>query len=253
MEMNELRRAIIRSAVQKSIREIRQDPKRGIRKMVDLALHFSHGRFQRKILEVMQKELSNPSSAYYSIVTDLAANVKPENLEQFGMDLGYNSWTHGAQIIRNHEAEHGYNVPWCLVLDLRQGMGFDVGEVMTQGEKMGIYAYFVFAGNEEQTETLCSVFHTHPDCAVFLLLPDAELPRVNIENAPNVMTFLTVQDGGTTESAKELLQKQALFGLWMRYDAGNAQRVLAGEIENLAGGMGPPLSGLHLQVLPPAR
>ena len=174
MEMNELRRAIIRSAVQKSIREIRQDPKRGIRKMVDLALHFSHGRFQRKILEVMQKELSNPSSAYYSIVTDLAANVKPENLEQFGMDLGYNSWTHGAQIIRNHEAEHGYNVPWCLVLDLRQGMGFDVGEVMTQGEKMGIYAYFVFAGNEEQTETLCSVFHTHPDCAVFLLLPDAE-------------------------------------------------------------------------------
>ena len=115
MEMNELRRAIIRSAVQKSIREIRQDPKRGIRKMVDLALHFSHGRFQRKILEVMQKELSNPSSAYYSIVTDLAANVKPENLEQFGMDLGYNSWTHGAQIIRNHEAEHGYNVPWCLL------------------------------------------------------------------------------------------------------------------------------------------
>ena len=99
LEMNELRRAIIRSAVQKSIREIRQDPKRGIRKMVDLALHFSHGRFQRKILEVMQKELSNPSSAYYSIVTDLAANVKPENLEQFGMDLGYNSWTHGAQII----------------------------------------------------------------------------------------------------------------------------------------------------------
>lgn len=241
MEMNELRRAIIRSAVQKSIREIRQDPKRGIRKMVDLALHFSHGRFQRKILEVMQKELSNPSSAYYSIVTDLAANVKPENLEQFGMDLGYNSWTHGAQIIRNHEAEHGYNVPWCLVLDLRQGMGFDVGEVMTQGEKMGIYAYFVFAGNEEQTETLCSVFHTHPDCAVFLLLPDAELPRVNIENAPNVMTFLPVQDGGTTESAKELLQKQALFGLWMRYDGGNAQRVLAGEIENLAGGMGAPL------------
>ena len=49
LEMNELRRAIIRSAVQKSIREIRQDPKRGIRKMVDLALHFSHGRFQRKI------------------------------------------------------------------------------------------------------------------------------------------------------------------------------------------------------------
>lgn len=241
MEMNELRRAIIRSAVQKSIREIRQDPKRGIRKMVDLALHFSHGRFQRKILEVMQKELSNPSSAYYSIVTDLAANVKPENLEQFGMDLGYNSWTHGAQIIRNHEAEHGYNVPWCLVLDLRQGMGFDVGEVMTQGEKMGIYAYFVFAGNEEQTETLCSVFHTHPDCAVFLLLPDAKLPRVNIENAPNVMTFLPVQDGGTTESAKELLQKQTLFGLWMRYDGGNAQRVLAGEIENLAGGMGAPL------------
>ena len=50
----------------------------------------------------------------------------------------------------------------------------------------------------------------------------------------------------TTAVASEMsyssgLQKQALFGLWMRYDGGNAQRVLSGETENLAGGMGAPL------------
>ena len=65
-------------------------------------------------------------------------------------------------------------------------------------------------------------------------------------NVPNMPSLFQSVRFLTTAVASEMsyssgLQKQALFGLWMRYDGGNAQRVLAGEIENLAGGMGASL------------
>ena len=41
----EIRRAIIRSAIERGIQEIRSDPQRGVRKLVDLGTHFSRGRF----------------------------------------------------------------------------------------------------------------------------------------------------------------------------------------------------------------
>jgi hypothetical protein len=238
--MNELRRAIVRSAVQKGLGEIRQDPKRGIRKLVDLGSHFSRGRFQKRIFAVMQNELVNPSSAYYALATRLISSVKQENLEQFGMNVGYNSWTHGAAVIRQYEAAHGYNVPWCLVLDLTRGLGFDLDDLMRQGEKLGIYSYMIFAGDCQRTSALFPIFAKHGDSAVFLLLPDAQLPQVNLENVRNVMALLPCSDERTPESAQELHARMCLYGLWARYDGERAPHVLDGSLERLAVALGAP-------------
>ena len=238
MEMNELRRAIVRSAVHKGIEEVREDPKRGIRKLVDLGSHFSRGRFQKLTFEVMQKELTDADSAYYAMVMRLIRCVRPEILEEFGLNVGYNSWTHGAQVIRAHEAEHGYNVPWCLVLDLRQGMGYDVDELMRQGEKLGIYAYLVFGGGRKELDELYPIFRRHRDCAVMVLLRTPELPLVNVENVSNVMLLVPQGEPGARESAAELEKRGCLYGTWVHYSDGKAGAILSGAAEELAEELG---------------
>ena len=238
MEMNELRRAIVRSAVHKGIEEVREDPKRGIRKLVDLGSHFSRGRFQKLTFEVMQKELTDADSAYYAMVMRLIRCVRPEILEEFGLNVGYNIWTHGAQVIRAHEAKHGYNVPWCLVLDLRQGMGYDVDELMRQGEKLGIYAYMVFGGGRKELDELYPIFRRHRDCAVMVLLRTPELPLVNVENVSNVMLLVPQCEPGVRESAAELEKRGCLYGTWVHYSDGKAGAILSGAAEELAEELG---------------
>ena len=96
----EIRRAIIRSAIERGIQEIRSDPQRGVRKLVDLGTHFSRGRFQKRIFREMQDELVNPNTAYYALVTNLVNRVRAGHIERLGIDIGFNSWTHGAAMIR---------------------------------------------------------------------------------------------------------------------------------------------------------
>ena len=82
----EIRRAIIRSAIERGIQEIRSDPQRGVRKLVDLGTHFSRGRFQKRIFREMQDELVNPNTAYYAMVTNLVNRVRAEHIERLGID-----------------------------------------------------------------------------------------------------------------------------------------------------------------------
>ena len=220
----EIRRAIIRSAIERGIQEIRSDPQRGVRKLVDLGTHFSRGRFQKRIFREMQDELVNPNTAYYALVTNLVNRVRAEHIERLGIDIGFNSWTHGAAMIRENEQKKGYNIPWCLVLNQTQEIQYDLDDLMCQGEKLGIYCYWAFAGDLEQTEALCAVFHKHRDSAVLLMLPDARLPRVNIESLDNVMLFLPCGGDSVRESAEALAQRRCLFGLWTRYRSRGAGR-----------------------------
>lgn len=236
--MNELRRAIVRSAIHKGIEEVREDPKRGVRKLVDLGSHFSRGRFQKRTFAVMQKELTDTDSAYYAMAMRLIRCVRPEVLEEFGLNVGYNSWTHGAQVIRAHEAEHGYNVPWCLVLDLRQGMGYDVDELMRQGEKLGIYAYLVFGGDRTELDELYPIFRKHGDCAVMVLLRTPELPMVNVENVGNVVLLVPQNEPGALESTQELKKRGCLYGTWVHYTDGTSAALTGGGAEEKAETLG---------------
>ena len=180
----------------------------------------------------MQDELVNPNTAYYALVTNLVNRVRAEHIERLGIDIGFNSWTHGAAMIRENEQKKGYNIPWCLVLNQTQEIQYDLDDLMCQGEKLGIYCYWAFAGDLEQTEALCAVFHKHRDSAVLLMLPDARLPRVNIESLDNVMLFLPCGGDSVRESAEALAQRRCLFGLWTRYRS--PEPVVSGGLERMA-------------------
>lgn len=76
---------IIETVVKKTLREIKDSPERSIRNLVDMALLFSDGRFQRNFFEVAQTMLQNEHSPYYGLIEDTIAHVNSERLFQFGI------------------------------------------------------------------------------------------------------------------------------------------------------------------------
>jgi len=90
---NSMSRILIETVVRKTLKDMKEDPERGIRNLVDMALHFSNGRFQTNFFQVAQTMLKNENSPYYALLRNISSSVDAERLVTFGMNLGYNSCT----------------------------------------------------------------------------------------------------------------------------------------------------------------
>lgn len=95
MENQSVIKAAIQSAVSKGIRDIRRDPNRSIRKLVDLGMQFGKGSNQKSFFTDAQSALKNRRSAYYPLVTSLIRNVDEQTLQTLGLNVGYMSWNYG--------------------------------------------------------------------------------------------------------------------------------------------------------------
>ena len=67
-----MNRDLIETIVKKALRDVRDSPERNVRNLVDMALLFSTGQFQRQFFEIAQKTLRNEYSAYYPMIRDAA-------------------------------------------------------------------------------------------------------------------------------------------------------------------------------------
>ena len=100
MNSQDITRALIDTTVARAMVEMDADPKRSVRKLCDLGRQFSRGRFQNQIFAIFQDLLRNDESPYYQAIDFLLRSNDPEALRQFGINIGYNSFTYGAQILR---------------------------------------------------------------------------------------------------------------------------------------------------------
>ena len=90
---NDTSRILIETIVRKTLREIKASPGRSTRNLIDMALNFSEGRFQRNFFEAAQTMLTNEKSPYYELIRDTVAHVDCERLLRFGMNVGYHGCT----------------------------------------------------------------------------------------------------------------------------------------------------------------
>lgn len=106
---NNISRILIETTVRQTLKGLNEDPKRSIRNLVDMALYFSEGRFQRHFFQTARTILEHEESAYYTLIDDAVNHIETEHLVKFGMNLGYNSCTWGAHRIRMNEKRLGFN------------------------------------------------------------------------------------------------------------------------------------------------
>ena len=169
-----------------------------------MALHFSDGRFQSRFFRTAQTMLEHEDSAYYALVEDAANHINPEHLVTFGMNLGYNSCTWGAQHIRANEAQLGFNIPWTVLFLMEEPHCSrhlpQYGHAVSEGEELGIYSWILLShGNLLE---LLPLIERHPDSAFFLFCrPEDISPAVLDEITPLRHLMVVVRWGDQAEEA----------------------------------------------------
>ncbi len=225
---------LIETMVKIALREICNDPERTTRKLVDMALHFSNGRFQRRFFELAQTSLQKKDSPYYGVVIDIVQHTQPEILLQFGMNVGYNGCTLGAKTIRELEAEKGYNIPWTIFMQLPESFPRHTMDryqsIITQGEKLGIHTWLLFASGHPHSALHFAAQNQDSAFALFCDPRDITLTFLDCAGElKNLMIVLKMDDNA--EAACSLLRAAGLlYSVYSLYSEETAQDILGGSV-----------------------
>lgn len=181
-------RSLIETLVKSKLEDLKNSPERTTRNLVDMAFHFSKGRFQKRFFEIAQTMLENENSPYYQMVYHTVANVDSKRILNFGMNLGYNSCTYGAKIIRKTEEQYGFNVPWCITLELEKETLIQAPEhyhqLFQEGKSLGIYTWHIFS-HDCMSEFL-PIIEMNPECAFFIFCSPTELTESLLDNYSSI-------------------------------------------------------------------
>ena len=231
MEKINLTRSLIETTVDKTLREIRNDPGRSIRKLLDLAQSVSRGRFQKRFFEIAQRMMEDENSAYYEMVTNLVTFADLEKIKTFGVNLGYNGCTLGAKRIRENEAKWHFDIPWNIFLGIGNGKAApqDVDRLISQGTELGVYVYLLYSSHALNDE-YHAILEKYGDCAFILLTqPDEVLDAVvnKYGGLANCMFIVDADARHIQEATAELRSDGFLYGTYRRYDEDAADALLS--------------------------
>ncbi|MCD7760246.1 MAG: hypothetical protein LUH16_00490 [Clostridiales bacterium] len=231
---NNIPRILIEITAREAIKELKRTPRRGIRNMVDLALNFCHGRFQRAFFESAQRLLQNEQSAYYELVYDLVNRIDTDRLMTFGMNLGYNSCTSGAKTIRRIEADEGYNIPWLVSVILNGDRYLEREEaycsLIDQGRKLGIYFWQLFSqGNAAE---LLALPRKYKDCAFALFCTPEEWDETLLEEAAPLYNLLPAvrYEDGAEEVCRRMRERGLFYAVYVPYGTEELADIRSGEL-----------------------
>ena len=227
-------RALIETVVRRALRDIGDSPERSSRNLIDMALTFAEGRFQQTFFQTAQRLLCDEHSAYYTLVRDVVAHVDSERLVSFGMNVGYNSCTWGARMIRENEVALNFDIPWSLLLEI-DGERFAEREaayrsMIEQGKMLGIYMWMLFAG--DAPGRVLSLAAEHDDCAFALFCAPESVSEAFLDEAQALNNLMiVVRDGDdAADVCARLRGRKLLYSLYVPYGDGDADEILGDEL-----------------------
>lgn len=231
---HDISRVIIETVVKNKLKDIKESPERSIRNLVDMALHFSGGRFQREFFEAAQRMLENENSAYYKMIRDAVFFTEEKRLMAFGMNLGYNSCTLGATTIRDIEQTEQFNVPWSIALEI-ETLSFGDREyayhnMIEQGEQLGIYSWLLFA--KDQPNTALSLAAEHPDHAFAIFCGADSITHQLLDEANGIFNIMFVVrcDEGADSACQLLRNLGFLYSIYVPYSEEYAEEIKSGAV-----------------------
>ena len=227
-------RLLVETVVRNALKSIQNDPERGIRNLIDMALQFSPGRFQKEFFTIAQTMLQNGRSAYYGLVKNTVLHTDIERLYTFGMNLGYNGCTEGARQIRRYEETMNCNIPWSLSLQTEPGTLEEHREqydtLIQDGEQLGIFTWMLFP-------TCCAqsalpLAKAHPDSAFCLFCEGNDLTDAFLDEVEDLYhTMLVVRYDEETASRITVLQdRELLYSVWYSYGQRDIEAILNGDL-----------------------
>lgn len=233
---NSMSRILTEAVVKKALKDIKDSPERGIRNLVDMALQFSEGRFQKSFFSIAQTMLQNENSAYYELVRNVVSYTDTDRLYTFGMNLGYNGCTVGAQHIREHEKNLNCNIPWTIAFQMNE-KHFEANkqkyhDAIREGETLGVYVWMLFA--MEHPEITLSFAQDHTDSAFCIFCQAKDLTPTFLDEVSklyNVMLVVRYEES-SFEICNTLRQRGLLYSIWYQYGQKDTETIINGDLFN---------------------
>ena len=224
-------RIIIKTFVKTALKDADESPERCTRNLVDMALHFSKGRFQQEFFEMAHTMLNNENSPYYPLIEDTLRHMDKEKLIEFGMNLGYNGCTMGAHIVRKIKRTENINVPWLLFLNIAasdEELLTNYQPIFDQGKELGIYVYFLYT--DDDPIKLLPLIKKNPDCAIILMCRSASVTEDFAEAAETVNNMLigVKYDDNTDSACLVLRDHKLLYSVYRMYTDKDSEEILSG-------------------------
>ena len=225
-----MEKVLVNTVVKNAIKNIKTDPERTARNLVDMASRFADTRFQKQFYGTIQSMLQNENSPYYDLVYDIVTHVDEDRLVSFGMNVGYNSCTLGAKTIREIEGNEQFNIPWTMILHVEPQNYIEHQEsyraVIQEGKTLGIFTWQFHL--ETQPELLFPLIARHPDCAFIVFCPPSDITPALIEEAlelKNLMFALQYEEN--MDSCCQMLRKnKLLYAVSYTYSEQDAAAIL---------------------------
>lgn len=224
-------RIIIKTFVKTALKDADDSPERCTRNLIDMALHFSKGRFQQEFFEMARTMLNNENSPYYPLIEDTLRHMDKEKLIEFGMNLGYNGCTMGAHIVRKIKRTENINVPWLLFLNIAasdEELLTNYQPIFDQGKELGIYVYFLYT--DDDPIKLLPLIKKNPDCAIILMCRSASVTEDFAEAAETVNNMLigVKYDDNTDSACLVLRDHKLLYSVYRMYTDKDSEEILSG-------------------------
>ena len=226
-----MNRIMVRTIVKKAIRDLKTDPERTTRNLIDMALNFADSRFQKQFYSSAQSLLANEKSGYYALVKDTLTQVNEESLLTFGMNVGYNGLYEGSKMIRKAESEEGYNVPWTISMTITEGKVFDQHHrAIEQGEALGIHTWQLFS-NHGIFECV-AMAERHPESAFVIFCDSGEIDWSVLDYADDIrnIAIMVPFDKDADVVCDMLRVSGILYGLYDTYTENDLEVIESGEL-----------------------
>lgn len=147
MNKDEAITALIKSAVEKGLRDSKEEPGRAFRYLLDLASCFAESQYQNELLTMLHKTLNDSENKYYQLLNKVASEIDNQTITEFGINLGYRSWISGAKTLR--KSKQNLNYPdWTCFVRPKNKVGINnYNTLIYNKKKKGVFNYIIFKDN----------------------------------------------------------------------------------------------------------
>lgn len=213
MIRDRLARAMAETLVNKVVMDIKSDPERGLRNIIDLALMVPRGKFSQNLFGIVQRILADEKSAYYTLVKKVAGNVDSENLKKFTFNIGYNSCTCGARYIRSNTNTLGFPIPWSISINMSfsDNSTGAIKKIISEGKSLGIYLYMIY-GKNCIANSMSEIYRDNDECAFIIFADSDEISDINkLEGINNILISINGSDRKIMAQAADSLHRYSRF------------------------------------------
>ena len=169
MRKETLMHATIQNIVKNRLNKVNLDTNRSLRQLIDYGRTFSTGRFQKYYLDLIQTALKNDNSNYFELIKKLTKETEQNRVLDFFINLGYDSWTYNANMIRKQTENLKINIPWLITLDTDENMTLTNEEyIISQGKDLGINSFIINTNSKLSLERSLKLAELFPRACFFI-------------------------------------------------------------------------------------